>query len=161
RLLALGFPDQAGAFVAPLAQGEAERTRKLIRAEIALMQDRPRQAELEVLGETGQDILEIIARVRSLSGEHSVAQEIYTELNAEEDAQRQAFLDGNWTALQRSSDPVIAAVADRQTAPASTENVEVQQVLARNSAMIEDSQSMRAEIEALLSGTALPDGSEQ
>ncbi|MEO0371171.1 MAG: hypothetical protein AAF231_06915, partial [Pseudomonadota bacterium] len=46
RLLALGFPDQAGAFVAPLAQGEAERTRKLIRAEIALMQDRPRQAEL-------------------------------------------------------------------------------------------------------------------
>ncbi|MEO0772839.1 MAG: hypothetical protein AAFZ04_06620 [Pseudomonadota bacterium] len=157
RLLSLGFPDQASTFVEPMAQGAAERSRKLIRAEIALKINRPRQAELEVLGESGDDVMAIIARARSMAGEHGAAQDIFTGINAAEDAERQAFLGGDWNALQTSSDPAIAAVADRQIAPDVEEQDQVQQVLARNSAMIEDSQSMRAEIEALLSGITMPE----
>ncbi len=155
RLMSLGFPDEAGTFVAPLAQGAAERTRKLIRAEIALLNNRPRQAELEILGERGDDVQDIIARARSMAGEHGAAQQIFAQINAAEDAERQAFLDGDWDTLQASSDPAIAAIAERQIAP--TADDEVSEVLARNTAMIEDSQSMRAEIEALLSGVAVPD----
>lgn len=157
RLINLGFPDQADAFVAPMALGEAERARKLIRAEIALINEKPRQAELELLGETGDDVMAMIARARSMAGEHNAAQNIFAQINAQEDAERQAFLDGDWDTLQGSADPVIAAVAERQTAPAAAADEEVNQVLARNSAMIEDSQVMRAEIEALLSGVSIPE----
>ncbi|MEM6587623.1 MAG: hypothetical protein AAF641_04180 [Pseudomonadota bacterium] len=157
RLMTLGFPEEAGAFVAPLAQGAAERARKLIRAEIAILNNRPRQAELELLGESGADVQNIIARARSIAGEHAAAQQIFSQINANEDAQRQAFLDGDWEMLQSSPDPVIAAVAERQTEPAVED--EVSEVLARNTIMIEESQTMRTEIEALLAGVSISDGS--
>lgn len=157
RLLNLGFPDAAAAYVAPMARGPMERTRKLLRAEIALTNGRPRQAELELLGETGEDVLQILARARSLAGEHSEAQAMYSQIDAQESALREAWLDGDWDTLQAHSDPAIAAVAARQTKPSRAQDVPATQVLARNTAMIEDSQSMRSEIEALLSGLTVPD----
>lgn len=156
RLMALGFPNEASQFVAPMARGEAERERKLLRAEIALRNDNPRQAELELLGEAGEDVLDILARARSMSGEHGAAQDIYKRLDARNDVLREALLDGDWETLQTHSDPAISAIATRQTVPDTPEEDNVTEVLARNTSMIEDSQSMRAEIEALLSGMTIP-----
>ncbi|MEM7596264.1 MAG: hypothetical protein AAF382_01125 [Pseudomonadota bacterium] len=157
RLISLGFFEAAGSFVAPLAMGGAERARKLLRAEIALQAGRPRQAELELIGEGGEDVTALIARARGMAGEHGAAQDMYSRLDDEEAALRQALLDGDWETLQTHSDPAIAAVAARQATPIGDADPSVAQVLARNTAMIEDSQSMRSEIEALLGGITVPE----
>ena len=137
--------------------GGAERARKLLRAEIALQAGRPRQAELELIGEGGEDVTALIARARGMAGEHGAAQDMYSRLDDEEAALRQALLDGDWETLQTHSDPAIAAVAARQATPIGDADPSVAQVLARNTAMIEDSQSMRSEIEALLGGITVPE----
>ena len=156
RLIKLGFPEAAERFVAPMAIGDAERARKLLRAEIALQANLPRKAELELIGEEGKDVMQLIARARSMAGEHGSAQQLFAGMDNGNAALRQAWLEGDWQTLRTHSDPVIAAVATRQATPAAEPDADVTQVLARNNEILEDSQSMRAEIEALLSGIAMP-----
>ena len=81
---------------------------------------------------------------------------VVTVSHAEYEAMRQAWLNGDWSTLQSHDDPAIAAIAARQIDPADELRAETAPVLARNSAMIEDSQSVRSEIEALLSEITVP-----
>ena len=157
RLIKLGFPQAAERFVAPMAIGEAERARKLLRAEVALQQSLPRKAELELVGEEGEDVTQLLARARSMAGEHGSAQQMYVGIDEQDEALRQAWLDSDWQILKAHSDPAIAAIATRQAAPDTDGETDVSQVLARNNAMLEDSRSMRADIQALLSGITIPE----
>ncbi|MEM9717300.1 MAG: hypothetical protein AAF826_12365 [Pseudomonadota bacterium] len=156
RLITLGFPKVADRFVASMAKGDAERARKLLRAEIALQENLPRKAELELIGEEGKNVMQLLARARGMAGEHGSSQQIYAEIDEDGAALRQAWLDGDWQVLQGHSDPAIAAVANRQVAPVAASEADATQVLARNNEILKDSQSMRAEIEALLSGITVP-----
>lgn len=77
RLLEAGFAEHAGKFVAADLPGRGARMAKLTRAEIALMRERPRQAEVELLGLDGPDANSLRAKARSLVGDHAAAQILF------------------------------------------------------------------------------------
>ncbi len=157
RLISLGFAGAAEPYVTPLAQEEAERNRKVIRARIALAQGRPRQAELEVLGETGEEITEVLAIARGMAGEHQSAQTLFSQIGKEEEALRQAWLDGDWQTLRDHGNAGIAGMAERLAGLTDASEAGLgDETLARNAAMIGDSEAMRSAIEALLSDVGGP-----
>ena len=157
RLLSLGFPQVAATYVPPLASGPAETERKLMRARIALMTDRPHQAMLQLIGINLPDAIDLRAQAKSMAGEHDIAEILFSQSGMAQEAMRQAWLDENWPSLRKHEDPSIAALAQKLSSPTLVdEGFSEDQVLARNAAMIEDSQSMRALIRALLDSTPRP-----
>ena len=147
----------AATYVTPLASGPAETERKLMRARIALMTDRPHQAMLQLIGINLPDAIDLRAQAKSMAGEHDIAEILFSQSGMAQEAMRQAWLDENWPSLRKHEDPSIAALAQKLSSPTLVdEGFSEDQVLARNAAMIEDSQSMRALIRALLDSTPRP-----
>ena len=92
-----------------------------------------------------------------MAGEHDIAEILFSQSGMAQEAMRQAWLDENWPSLRKHEAPSIAALAQKLSSPTLVdEGFSEDQVLARNAAMIEDSQSMRALIRALLDSTPRP-----
>jgi hypothetical protein len=154
RLLALGFTDKARTFLIPPAAGEQGRTRALLRAEASLLDNRPRQAEVDLLGLTGVDVNQLRAKARSQVGEHMAAAQLFSAGNQPDMAKREAWLAEDWDMVLAANDPVLTDVAmlvkpdipPDAAAPLAGDAG----VLAQGRALIEASSSTRSTIESLL-----------
>ena len=163
RLLALGFTSKARQILAPQATGEQERERALLRAEIALMENNPHQAEEALLGFVGNDVNLLLAKARSQVGEHKAAATLFTSGNQPDMAKREAWLAEDWDMLLAADDPVLTDVAmliKPENNPSDTGAVMASDmgVLAQDRALIEASRSTRNTIENLLQSQPGPDG---
>ncbi len=155
RLLALGFAEKARQFLIPPAVGENRRNRALLRAEALLLENRPRQAEVELLGLAGEDANILRARARSMVGEHNAAARLFASGNQQDMAKREAWLAEDWEMVLSSGDPVFTDVAmlvkpDKSPADDTISAADDTAVLAHDRALIEASSSARNSIEALL-----------
>lgn len=157
RLLASGLADQAGAFVAADLPGRSAPMSKLTRAKIALTQDRPRQAEVELLGLDGADVNALRAKARSLMGEHAAAQRLYTASEQPEKATEEAWLASDFDYLAEANDPLLRKTAKLlQDGPEQPQGGDAP-VLERDRGLLESAAILRAALQGLLAAKAAPE----
>ena len=149
RILSLGFADVAARIVsAPAKEDDADR--RLIRARAALAAGRPRRAEEELTGLTGPEVDALRAELNAVSGQHEAALQAFEALDLKAEAERQAWLAGDWAKLAGSDDQLNAAAATlmrtEEIAPAPDMGE-----LARNRRLLQDTIAARDTIEGLLS----------
>lgn len=156
RLLELGFADAAAQFVAPETEGPAGQRRRLLRAEIALSQDRPREAEAALLGLAGAEADLLRAEARSKAGEHDVAKRLFAGIGRAGEARREAWLASDWQALADDEDPARGGIAKLKLADSEAPEVDEDGILARNRALIDQSLETRDAVRALLDANPLP-----
>lgn len=164
RLLILGFPDLAAPLIRDPALGSDHRTRRILRARIALASDRPRQAEAEVIGLHGVDIDHLVAQARSMMGDHSAAIKIFDSMRSTDKALRAAWLSENWDRLAESDDPLYAEIAAlvEQSLPGENPQTDSEAnsgVLAENRRLLGQSAAARSVLSALLEANST-DGTE-
>ncbi|MFN3207689.1 MAG: hypothetical protein ACE369_01545 [Roseovarius sp.] len=154
HLLEAGFHDESRKMLAQTFHGGNIRRARMMRARAALELGRPRQAEVELLGLDGKDANTLRARARSMVGEHRQAYDLFKSAGLEAEAEREAWLAGDGTAVlaQDPSAPLETTVdLERSTAP-----VPENRVLARNRALLEDTGATRDSVQALLAEAPAP-----
>lgn len=161
RLLTLGFADQAATFVMrDLTQDHSSgKDRQLLRAQLALHNQKPRQAIVEMLGMIGSDANLLRAQARSMVGEHSAAYHLYVAAGQTQKAQRQAWLGDKWAEAAAPGDPVfesLATLLDSTPTEELTTSVGSIAVLAQNRNLVEGSLAMRSAFDALLNANPVP-----
>lgn len=124
RLLKLGFPAQAAVVLRGAATGANGRERRLLRAEIALALESPRQAEAELLGLSGEDADALRGRARTVAGD--------------------------WLRSDEADDPTLAALA-QMNLPDSQLDENAEGVIARSRALLNRSSEVRQTMDKLLS----------
>lgn len=121
RLLSLGFAEAAAQLIAPGAEGEAGRQRRLLRTRIALEARDPLGAERELHGMTGPDVDALRASARLISGDFAGAEILFRSAGEDEKAAEAAWLARNWREVQSSAPEPISRVArvvsDQQETP--------------------------------------------
>ena len=162
RLVDIGFPDQARAFLTTNALGESAREQRLLRARIALTGNRPRDAEKELLGLESTEADRLRALARSQIGDHSASAALHSKTGDQAEANRQAWLAEDWEALidNRSSSysngaalarlPADGDFAENDTESASQEP----RVLARKRNLIQQSTAARVTIQEILEASS-------
>lgn len=156
RLLASGFAEHAHSFVAPDLPGRSDKPSKLIRAEIALVQERPRQAEVELLDMDDPDATVLRAQARTLAGDHAAAQALYKASDESDLAMQAAWFAQDMDALTRADDPIVRQLAENlQNAsqePATTPDAPFE----RHRHVLETAQTLRTATTTLLDAKAVP-----
>ena len=155
RLIALGFPAQAAAFLGTAMDGTSDHDRRLLRARSALAQMKPQRAEVELLGLTGPDTDRLRAEARSMSGDHTAALRLFDTLDRPDDTLSEAWLASDWRALRASGDPFWQDAAAMIAPTAQVNAAQDTGVLARNRALIETSAASRDTISRLLARLAV------
>ena len=150
RLLASGLAEQASTFVAADLPGRVERMSKLTRAEIALMQDRPRQAEVELLGLDGAEANILRAKARSLIGDHAAARILYTASDQIEKATEAAWLAENLDQMANANDPVLRQTAEILQNKAQQTQTNSDPLLERHRGLLESASTLRTAMKKLL-----------
>lgn len=112
RLLASGFAEHAHSFVAPDMPGRSDKPSKLVRAEIALVQERPRQAEVELLDMEDPDATVLRAQAKALAGDYTAAQALYKASDESDLAIQAAWFAQDIDALTRADDPIMRQLAE-------------------------------------------------
>ncbi|WP_371060916.1 hypothetical protein [Rhodosalinus sp. 5P4] len=131
RLLDLGFLETAEPYLsagmndAPVT---ARSERAIERARLALATGRPRRAEAELLGVDGAAADALRAEARLKTGDRDAAVEAFLASDRPADAQRAAWLAGDWDRLADGNDPILARaaqiLAEVQATPAELEGPE-------------------------------------
>ncbi|SEL54720.1 hypothetical protein SAMN05443999_10650 [Roseovarius azorensis] len=156
RLLEAGFTRAAETYVSAPEPGPDGHAQRLLRANIALAQNRPRQAEVELLNVEGADVDALRARARDLAGEHGTAIDYFMASDQPDKAADSAWLAGDWTRLRDAEDPVMQEMADllhpRDDPPYPPEGG----VLARNRTLLEQSAQTRKTLGRLLEAKPVP-----
>lgn len=150
RLLKSGFADQAKAFVAVELPGREARMSKVVRAQIALMQTRPRQAEVELLGLDDTKANALRAEAKSLAGDHTAAQALYIANDQMEKASEAAWLAQDLDELSRASDPVLRQTAEILQNTSQELQDSLKQPLERHQDLLESASTLRAALNTLL-----------
>ncbi|MGH1463881.1 MAG: hypothetical protein ACRBBQ_00830 [Cognatishimia sp.] len=102
RLLSLGFAQEAQKFASLGAEGAIGRTRRMLRAKIAISQRRPRQALAHLLGMHGPEVDALRAQAQRDAGDFATASQLFQDLGLSAQAEQIAWQTGNWTALEAS-----------------------------------------------------------
>jgi len=150
RLLDSGLADQARTFVAADLPGRDERSSKLTRAEIALMQNRPRQAEVELLGLDGAEANSLRARARSLVGDHAAARVLYTASDQTEKAADEAWFAEDLDLMAEATDPVLRQTAEILQTGAQQPQTGSIPPLERHRGLLESAGTLRTAMKRLL-----------
>lgn len=161
RLLGSGFAERARKFVAADLPGRNERPSKLARAEIALMQSRPRQAEVELLGLDGSDADLLRARARSVAGDHAAARALYAASDRTEKATEAAWLAQDLDHMATSQDPVLRRTAAALRDSPGDRGNDPAPILERNRTLLESSGTLRAAMTTLLDAKQMPGGPQE
>ena len=111
RLLKMGFAPQARRFLEREIPGKLGRERKLIRAQIALAENLPRQAEVDLLNIESVAANLLRAQARSQIGDHNAAATLYSSGGEKDEALRQAWFAEDWKRLKKTQDTAIADMA--------------------------------------------------
>jgi hypothetical protein len=157
RLLSLGFLSEAARFARPEVPNGASRARQLLRAEIALNDGRPLEAERALVSLSGKEVDLLRARARSRAGDHDAARRIYTGLGRMEAARRQAWLAADWPALAEDADAPMADVARAILKAASRDEGTAGGVLARDRQRLEASGETRELVRKLFAARPEPE----
>ncbi len=155
RLLSIGFPDLATSLISNPAQGPTDRTRRVLRARIALASNSPRRAEAELIGLNGVDIDHLVAQARTMMGDHAAAIRMFDSMRSTDEALRAAWLSEDWGRLAESEDPLytqIAGLMEQRTAGETPETDPATNlgVLAKNQVLLDQSAAARSVLAALL-----------
>ncbi len=156
RLIGASFPEQALQLIERAAIAPHDRTRKLLRARATLMMQRPRQAEVHLMGLEGHDVDTLRASARFQAEDFETAIDLYEGLSDGESAERSAWLAGNWEKLEASQTDLykqistIMRVQSKPTSLADENSTPVIGVLAANRALLQKSVSARATLNGLL-----------
>jgi hypothetical protein len=156
RFLELGFPDLAETALADTDADQTDMAVLVLRARAALGQGRPLKA-LEHLAETNTpDAAALRAEALAMTGDHQQASQAFANLNAPARAAQQAWLAGDWAAVQTAeNDPNASAATLMTTAPYARQPGEGE--LAGGRRLLQDSATARATLEGLLSRSAMGD----
>jgi hypothetical protein len=157
RLLAVGFPDRAGGFVAPQLVGHDTPGSRLLRAEIALAQERPRAAEAELLWLAGPEAAGLRARARSLAGDHAAAARLYALGGQADAADRAALFAADPGSLAAAGNPVLRDVASLLQEPDAAEPGPEAPPLGRHRRALDAAGTARQVLGRLLAATPSPD----
>jgi len=150
RLLDNGFETAALEFVSAPTPGPEGRSHRLIRAEIALAQNQPRQAEVELIGLDGPEADALRAQALELAGEHRAASEYFMASNQPDKAQNAAWLAEDWEQVSTSEDPLLQNVARMMQGDETESDPIATGVLAQSRRLLEDSAKARAILGNLL-----------
>lgn len=151
RLLDLGFPDAALAWLQPLAADDGPRRRRIAaRAELARKGARQALDLLDGLSEPEDMVLRAQAMVQL--GQVAMAREAYLTAGMSDEALRLATWEGAWTEVAMAEVPLWSPVAS----DAEPRTVDAAGTLARGAAILEASETTRGSIEALLAGVTDP-----
>lgn len=165
RLIGIGFTDPAREFIAQDVGGRLERERKILRARIALLEGRPKQAEADLVDVEGNDADLLRAEARSMSGDHLAAADTYAALGDQQNSVRQAWLAEDWNRLLQaeesalSSGAALALLNDGGSQDGTNEDQDenTDRVLSKNRSLIQQSSSARETIQDVLASNPSPD----
>ncbi len=161
RLLNLGFPDAASKFVEQdiSKQPVAARERQLLRAQIALAQQKPRQAIVDLLDLDGPDVNLLRAYALSAVGDHASAYHLFNSADQSDKAREAAWLEGDWANAVEPDVPAYEAFAQIRASQGTTgaDNELPETTLARNRSLLTASESTRETLAALLEANSMPD----
>ena len=151
RLFDLGFPVSAQEYLETLAQNQAstDRVVRLLRARIALAQDKPRQAIVELLDYADDEANMIRAQALSAAGDHASSYLLYAAGGHEELARQEAWLREDWENAADPDQPVYGDLSNL-ISHTSEDSAPPEQILARNKLLVEESDTARATVQALL-----------
>lgn len=152
RLLALGFPDAALAWI-DAVQPEDGPVRRRVAAKAEFARGDARQALVLLTGLTEPEDAALRAQALLRLGRIAEARAAYQAAGLPDEALRLATWEGAWSDLQASGSPLwtdAIAEIDPASDPASGP-------LARGAAILDASATARASLEALLAGVAAPD----
>ena len=160
RLLGNGFETAALEFVSAPLPGQEGRAHRLIRAEIALTQNRARQAEIELIGLSGPEADALRAQALELAGDHRAASEYFLASDQPDKAQNAAWLAEDWEQVGTSDDPVLQNVARMMQGDENGSDPQIAGVLAQSRRLLEDSAKARATLGNLLNAKPGPQAPE-
>jgi len=160
RLLELGFADAANGFLKSPADISEQRTRRILRAEIALSLSRPLDAEAELLGVEGEDADRLRVQARELVGDYAGALRSVNILDEAEQRRELAWLAGDWSTLAEGEQDLLAqtaqlAIAHDRNSAENEFDTRAPGFLRQARNLITDSQEARSVLEALLTEFAV------
>lgn len=150
RLLSLGFPAKASAFVRPVANGSEMRVRSLLRAKIALAQRQPHRALVDLLGLSGEDANLLRAEAQAMAGRHRAAHAFYAAAGMTDLAADQAILADDKALLAQTDDAALAEIVRTMASDSDPSSMTRPATLAENRALLEQSAKMREAVARLL-----------
>jgi len=157
RLLGLGFPAQAARHVAPArAEGprhDVSRARRVLRAQIALAQDRPAAVLSEVLGLDGDEADLLRAEALALRGDHDAARRLFAAHDAARSADRAALHSGHAAAMAEAEARPLREMGELLARNVAVPAAEAEADLASHRALVEHSTALRGAMERLLATT--------
>jgi len=112
RLLEAGFAEAAETYLKEPESGPDGRKQRLLRADIALALNRPRQATVAVQNIEGADAESRRGKAQSLSGEYDSAFEHFAAAGDSTAMHDAAWMAADWSKMQEAEDQVLREVAD-------------------------------------------------
>jgi hypothetical protein len=156
RLLALGFPAQAARHVVRAQgvwPGPDGAPGRLVRARVALAQDRPATALRQLLGIEGDEAALLRGEALAARGDHAAAWRLFAARDATRSADRAALHTGRAAPMAQAKEPSLRALGEilerDVAAPAAAGEGE----FASHRALLERSTALRGAMERLLAAT--------
>lgn len=118
RFIDMGLPDLSLMYLDKIPSSPPLRETQIMRAEALLAMDQPGEAEIILIGRTGEDVDRLRAQARDQMGDHEYAKDVYTRLGESELARNSAWLSGDWqTAATEDSPyaPIANLIGQEQT----------------------------------------------
>ncbi len=152
RLLDLGMPDPALDILQTNAFAANERAHKLLQARAHLALSQPEQAEILLIGLSGEESTALRAEARRMMGDFDYAQLAYDAIGNEDAALESAWLSSDWQRVSASEVPALAQAADlaQNAVTAPTEPS-----LAGATSLVSASEAARAALRDLLETTGI------
>jgi len=151
RYLDLGFADAATEMLALPEPARKSRTRKMMRAEIALHRGLPHRALVELAGLEDAEADAFRARAFALAGEHGQAAQAFDRIADLDRSARSRWLSGTWVEPHETGEnPYLDAVETARMLIARDDADLPAEPLATASALLSKSTQTRSEVAHLL-----------
>ncbi len=155
RFLATGLPDAALNQLAMIPSASAVSPEAaILRARALLDLGRHEEAEIILIGQTGEEVTWLRAELRDQMGDYELAGSMYSELGEETLARQAAWLSGDWGSVADGSEDALAQAAALIQSPPDDIDV-ANPSLAAAEGLSQASVDTREKIRALLEATKL------
>lgn len=154
RLLQIGLPDAARAWLEFEGIDRAARDTRLLNARIHLARGEPEEAEIGLIGLQGEDVLRLRAEARRMMGDFEYARNAFETLGETSRAESAAWLAGDWAALEAQGGTLGAAAALADSSPL---DLGGPPSLAIAESLAGSAEETRSTLRALLDETRLPE----
>ena len=154
RFLNLGFAEQARNVLDQFAEAEKTQDYVLLAAQTSLALSEPFEAQARLLNVTGAQADLLRAQALMQIGQHAQAADFFRQANATEQAGSAAWLAENWQEITPPEAEVFGAISEVSNTEIDLP-AEIDGLLTRSAAAIDESDAARRTIEALLADTQL------